>query len=64
MSAAYPTEVERAAALEREIDRQALILHTAEKREDRVAAMEELRRLHALRSPEVVEEMEYERGLR
>lgn len=49
MSAIQPTEVEKAADLERQIDHQALILHTAEKREDRVAAMEELRRLHALR---------------
>lgn len=57
-------QVEQAAALEREIDRQALILHTAEKREDRVAAMAELSRLNAMRSPEVVEEMEHERGLR
>ena len=64
MSAIQPTEVEKAADLERQIDQQALILHTAEKREDRVAAMNELARLHALRSPEVVEEMEYERGLR
>lgn len=53
-----------ATALESEIERQALILHTVEKREDRVAAMEELRRLNALRSPDVVEEMERERGLR
>lgn len=64
MRGTHPTEVERAAALEFEIEMQALVLHTAPSRDDRVAAMEELRRLHAMRSPEVVEEMEYERGLR
>lgn len=50
--------------LERQIDYQALLLHTAPTPNERRTAWEELRRLHALRSPERVEQMEREAGLR
>lgn len=50
--------------LEQRIDYQALLLHTAETPEQRRAAWAELTRLHAMRSPEQVEQMERERGLR
>lgn len=50
--------------LERQIDYQALLLHSGKTRGERQSAWSELRRLHALRSPGRVAEMELERGLR
>jgi len=51
-------------ALEQRIDHQVLILHTATTPAERRAAWAELTRLHALRSPERISQMERERGLR
>lgn len=50
--------------LEQRIDYQALLLHTVHTRTERRAAWEELRRLIAQRSPERVEQMEREQGIR
>lgn len=50
--------------LEESIDFQALLLHTAETPEARRHAWNELLRLRALRTPERIDEMERERGLR
>ena len=50
--------------LEQRIDHQTLLLHTAKTPEGRRAAMAELKRLHPMRSPEQIEAMERERGLR
>jgi len=50
--------------LERRIAFQAGLLATALTRDEQLAAQEELYRLHAMRSPERVEQMERERGLR
>lgn len=50
--------------LERQIDHQALLLHSGKTRGERQAAWGELRRLHALRSPGRVAEMELDQGLR
>jgi hypothetical protein len=50
--------------LERRIDHQALLLHTAPTPAERRAAWAELRRLHAMRSPERIDAMERERALR
>lgn len=50
--------------LEQRIDYQALLLHTAATPDERRSAWEELKRLHALRTPERVAEMERERGIR
>lgn len=50
--------------LELQIHTQAMLLHTAKTPKKRRAAMEELQRLHKLRSPERVALMELERGLR
>jgi len=50
--------------LEQRIDYQALLLHTAATPDERRSAWEELKRLHAQRTPERVEEMERERGIR
>lgn len=51
------------ADLESQIDRQALLLHTVDTPGERRMAWDELRRLHSLRSPQRIEEMEDERGL-
>lgn len=50
--------------LERQIDHQALLLHSGKTRGERQAAWGELRRLHALRSGERVAEMERAIGMR
>lgn len=50
--------------LEQRIDYQALLLHTAATPDERRSAWEELKRLHALRTPDRVEEMEREIGVR
>ena len=50
--------------LEQRIDYQALLLHTAATPDERRSAWDELKRLHALRTPERIEEMERERGIR
>lgn len=52
------------ADLERAIDFQAGLLATALTPAEQTSAWDELKRLHALRSPEQVERMERERGLR
>lgn len=49
--------------LEYRIDQQALLLATVKTQEERAAAWGELQRLHKLRSPERVAEMEREQGL-
>lgn len=49
--------------LEARIDQQALLLHTAPTPDERRAAWFELTRLHALRSPQRIAEMEGEAGL-
>lgn len=49
--------------LEERIDHQALLLHTAPTPEERRAAWEELKRLHAMRTPRRVRQMEDEAGL-
>ena len=51
-------------ALEQRIDFQAGLIAIALTREEKLAAQDELRRLHARRSPERIEQMERERGLR
>jgi len=50
-------------ALEQRIDFQAGLIATAFTREEKTAAEVELRRLHAMRSPARVAQMERERGL-
>lgn len=50
--------------LEALIDREALLLHTAQTPKERRAAWSELCRLVAQRSPDQVAHMEAERGLR
>lgn len=50
--------------LEMRIDQQALLLHTCETPDERRAAWEELKRLHAMRSPQQIEALERARGLR
>jgi hypothetical protein len=49
--------------LERRIDHQALLLHTAKTRHERLAAWIELTRLHSHRSPARIRQMEEEAGL-
>jgi hypothetical protein len=49
--------------LERLIEHQALLLHTVETPAERKSAWLELQRLHGLRSPQRVAEMESDRGL-
>jgi hypothetical protein len=51
------------ADLEFRIDAAALRLHTAPTPDERKTAWAELRRLHALRTPERVAQMEIQRGL-
>lgn len=50
--------------LERRIDHQTLLLHTVTTAEERRAVCDELTKLVGQRSPERVEQMERERGLR
>lgn len=50
--------------LERMIDREAFLLHTAKTPEERCAAWIQLTKLHAMRSPVRIEQMEREAGLR
>lgn len=50
--------------LENRIDYQAMLLHTAETPDERRAAWSELTRLHAMRSPARIEQMESTAGLR
>lgn len=50
--------------LEEQIDRSVHELHTAQTKEAQHIAWERLKKLHAMRTPERVEEMERERGLR
>lgn len=50
--------------LEARIDQQALWLHTAPTPDERRAAWFELTRLHALRSPRRIQEMEEAAGIR
>lgn len=50
--------------LEARIDHQALLLHTAPTPDERRTAWGELTRLHAMRSPRRIAEMENEAGLR
>lgn len=50
--------------LERQIDFQCGLVATAITREEKVTAVEELKRLISLRSPAQVERMERNRGLR
>lgn len=50
--------------LENRIDYQAMLLHTAATQDERRAAWGELTRLHAMRSPARIEQMESEAGLR
>jgi hypothetical protein len=50
--------------LESQIDWQARRLHTAKTPEERREAWARLLKLHALRTPERVEQMERQRGLR
>jgi hypothetical protein len=52
------------ADLEARIYQQALLLHTAPTPDERRAAWYELTRLHAMRSPQRIAEMESEAGLR
>lgn len=52
------------AELERRIDFQAGLIATALTPDEQRSAWEELKRLHGLRSPERIEQMERERGLR
>lgn len=52
------------ADLERRIDFQAGLIATALTPAEQMSAWDELKRLHAQRSPERVAEMERERGLR
>lgn len=52
------------ADLERAIDGAVLRLHTSPTVEERREAWADLVRLHAMRTPETVERMEIERGLR
>lgn len=52
------------AELERRIDFQAGLIATALTPDEQRSAWEELKRLHGLRSPERIERMERERGLR
>lgn len=50
--------------VEAQLDRAAHLLHTAPTKADREAAWEQMKRLHEMRSPQQVERMEIERGLR
>ena len=50
--------------LEQRIDFQAGLIAMALTRKEQMAAEDELRRLHAMRSPDRVEQMEREQGLR
>lgn len=50
--------------LEQRIDFQAGLMAMALTREEQIAAQDELRRLHAMRSLERIEQMEREQGLR
>jgi hypothetical protein len=50
--------------LESQIDWQAHQLHTAKTPDERRVAWDRLKRLHSLRTPEHVEQMELARGLR
>lgn len=50
--------------LESQIDWQVHLLHTSKTPEERKAAWSQLKRLHAMRTPERVAEMEKGRGLR
>lgn len=59
IATAYPAD-----DLESRIDLQALLLHTAPTPDERRAAWDELTRLHAMRSPEKIQRMEEQRGLR
>lgn len=52
------------AELERRIDFQAGLIATALTPAEQRSAWEELKRLHGMRSPERIEQMERERGLR
>lgn len=58
------TSIDTDAALERDIAFQAGLLAMAITRHERVAASDEMKRLIAMRSPEQVQRMERERGLR
>lgn len=51
------------AELERRIDLQALLLHTVKTPAERATAWSELKRLHTLRSPQRIAQMEREAGL-
>ena len=53
----------RVVDLESRIDHQVLLLRTGNTPAERRSAWSELQRLHALRSPERIREMEEERGL-
>ena len=50
--------------LESQIDWQAHLLHTSKTPDERKAAWARLKQLHAMRTPERVEELEKARGLR
>lgn len=63
MSVPNPEAASPDAELEARIDTLAIRLHTAETPGERRVAWSELRRLHALRSSERVQEMEEEKGL-
>lgn len=59
-----PEAIDVDADLERSIAFQAGLIATSLTRDEQLAAQDELRRLHAMRSPEQVEQMEREKGLR
>lgn len=50
--------------LESQIDWNAMLMHTAPTREERMAAQERLKKLHRMRKPETVKNMEVAAGLR
>lgn len=50
--------------LESQIDWQAHLLHTAKTPDERRVAWDRLKQLHAMRTPEKIEELERGRGLR
>lgn len=59
-----PESYDTDADLERQIAFQAGLIATALTRDEQLAAQDEVRRLHALRSPRQVERMEREIGIR
>lgn len=63
MSAPNPEALTPDRDLEFLIDEQALRLHTVDTPNERRMAWDELRRLHTMRSPERIRDMEEERGL-